>query len=1031
MSSNLNVAERTTYALVVGISNYADPKLNLKAARKDAEDIYELLTDGERGRVDPDNVFFVLDEQATRAAIERKLADLSEAIKETPGSRVIFYFSGHGEQGSILQERGGYLCPYDVKLDNLPETALSTEQLQNAFGKLLTLGVEELVILFDCCYAGSVVDFSLPNLPSKSVAVLASCQADQKSYGRDTTSGHSLFTECLLEALAGINTPATELMTRVTHVIEYLGREVQKRAAEGKKEQKPEITLVLRDNLAIVPNPKHGSPVTDLVTVVTQQVAGGNEVEEVNPWFIGRSDSLKEFEQVLQQAASKISQTQRNVSNYQADQDLPHIFLLHGYGGLGKSSLLGEMYHLTKREAGQGSCAVAPIIRFENAGSFSIAGQPEVDPTDVLAYIAESLKNQPLFAAAMSQALKELMDGRKEQQANMAGRNPDKDARSLLAARVARMLGRAIQEISRNHVVVIFMDTYELVNQVDESIRPLYLQSGPNVLWIIAGRQNLVESHTGSFRGYADTQLGNRLHNLALQEFSPEEVGLYFAQSGQSLDEQQQEAVHSVTRGNPLAVALALNIYQTQGPLRRVLTEVDTPLPERWGVQAAMFGDDEAVYKMTGKLLFYMNEQDRRYIYALALIEHPQHDLMVALLQPENGLEQLLRQLAARYGFVFVRERKLHDSVRYFVRAHMIDEAKGGNHQQLVASLVVKANSYTLGQLATRVAELPRQELKLLLDDEGWANLLLDSIYYTIWHDPQNGVLAALLAFWCFLAFNQSEDSSYSYGLNILQLRRLVLSLGDLYGKQETARLKTFIEYDSLVWSEHHIKEIQSLLPLAGASKKVGSVWYVGKLRGQVRAVLYWRLGLLYDPSYYAALDGKQSLHHAVELYEAAVKESSIVADIHAVLGKAYNELNLFSKSVAAYTKAIQLEPDKYHYYDGRGHANFCWKHYEDALTDYLKRVELDHQHLGSYMVARTYAKLNDAANVLEYLRRQRAISSANWDHYQNLMAKDSAFSDLLAADPQFASEFHALRLARGNGGIEGGLASEVYLRNQ
>lgn len=66
------------HAVIIGINKYRDSKIpDLAFARADAEGIYQALTDPELGRISPDNISLLLDEEATqrniRSAIGTKL----------------------------------------------------------------------------------------------------------------------------------------------------------------------------------------------------------------------------------------------------------------------------------------------------------------------------------------------------------------------------------------------------------------------------------------------------------------------------------------------------------------------------------------------------------------------------------------------------------------------------------------------------------------------------------------------------------------------------------------------------------------------------------------------------------------------------------------------------------------------------------------------------------------------------------------------------------------------------------------------
>jgi hypothetical protein len=87
------------YALVIGISKYANPALNLSFAAADAQSLSKVLTDPEVGAYKPENVRLLVDEQATRKNI---VSALNTWLKNrvTADDSVVIFYSGHGALGN-------------------------------------------------------------------------------------------------------------------------------------------------------------------------------------------------------------------------------------------------------------------------------------------------------------------------------------------------------------------------------------------------------------------------------------------------------------------------------------------------------------------------------------------------------------------------------------------------------------------------------------------------------------------------------------------------------------------------------------------------------------------------------------------------------------------------------------------------------------------------------------------------------------------------------------------------------------------
>jgi len=250
----------TTYALIVALGNYPDPHLQLKTARNDGEAFYDLLCDEQIGNLPHDNVWFRFDEHATYSNIVRDLNELADEVVKTPGATVIFYFSGHGEYRRIGDDKGSYLLPHDVDTNDLAHTAFSRRYLENAFNAIFVAGAGRLVVFLDCCYAGQVANFDLTGLGQRDdLAIFAACQPYELALARDHAEGHGIFTECLLEALAGAAATKSDRYISLFQVGLYLDQHVKARAASGDHIQQPvtRLTSKSNQNFELFPNAKY------------------------------------------------------------------------------------------------------------------------------------------------------------------------------------------------------------------------------------------------------------------------------------------------------------------------------------------------------------------------------------------------------------------------------------------------------------------------------------------------------------------------------------------------------------------------------------------------------------------------------------------------------------------------------------------------------------------------------------------------------------------------------------------------------
>lgn len=83
-----------TYAVVVGISDYEDDRLDLTVADKDALAIGKCLSKHGFPKLDDQHLFSLTNRQATKTNIIQALQKVARSAG--PDDRIIFYFSGHG-----------------------------------------------------------------------------------------------------------------------------------------------------------------------------------------------------------------------------------------------------------------------------------------------------------------------------------------------------------------------------------------------------------------------------------------------------------------------------------------------------------------------------------------------------------------------------------------------------------------------------------------------------------------------------------------------------------------------------------------------------------------------------------------------------------------------------------------------------------------------------------------------------------------------------------------------------------------------
>lgn len=140
-------------ALLVGINEYPRESDRLAGC---VNDVFTMSAVLQECGFAPEEIRTCLDDRATASGILSRLDWLLDDAQ--PGDQLVFYYSGHGarvpeygefEEPDRLTET---LVPWDF--DWTPETSISDEQIYGLYSQLPYEA--QLMLLFDCCHAGSM-----------------------------------------------------------------------------------------------------------------------------------------------------------------------------------------------------------------------------------------------------------------------------------------------------------------------------------------------------------------------------------------------------------------------------------------------------------------------------------------------------------------------------------------------------------------------------------------------------------------------------------------------------------------------------------------------------------------------------------------------------------------------------------------------------------------------------------------------------------------------------------------------------------
>ncbi|MEH2061490.1 MAG: ATP-binding protein [Nostoc sp.] len=226
------------YALVIGIAKY-DNFTNLPKAVNDAEKIAELLREHGRFDVQPLPGKLIESENRWQVTPDKKLTgkELGQTLRtflleKAKGSEALIYFAGHGfEALSLTGEPEGFLATSDChKVDG--QNAIAFDDLNTLIAKSQ---LSSLVVLLDCCYAGSFLEksfiksgFSVFN-SKQDYSLITASRAFERA--REDTEG-GIFTKAILKGLAEDKADEATGEINVNDLISFISRELKQSGQE-------------------------------------------------------------------------------------------------------------------------------------------------------------------------------------------------------------------------------------------------------------------------------------------------------------------------------------------------------------------------------------------------------------------------------------------------------------------------------------------------------------------------------------------------------------------------------------------------------------------------------------------------------------------------------------------------------------------------------------------------------------------------------------------------------------------------------
>lgn len=135
------------YAVVIGISQFANADYNLNYAASDAKKFYRFLKSDAGGEVSDKRVSLLINHEATRPRIIKELSGFLG--RAAPDDTVEIYLATHGLTGA--DGTLYYLC-HDTETDNLRGTGFSDNDLTGIITENISAG--KVILYLDACHTG-------------------------------------------------------------------------------------------------------------------------------------------------------------------------------------------------------------------------------------------------------------------------------------------------------------------------------------------------------------------------------------------------------------------------------------------------------------------------------------------------------------------------------------------------------------------------------------------------------------------------------------------------------------------------------------------------------------------------------------------------------------------------------------------------------------------------------------------------------------------------------------------------------------
>jgi hypothetical protein len=226
-------------ALIVGVSRYAEPSIDLAYAADDARALYRQITDPALGPAAfrAEDVRLLVDGQATVSAVNTGLREFLRRARES--DFVLFFFAGHGAPDPN-HPQDLYLLAHDTRPQDIAGTGLLMRHVREA---LAAIPAHDVLILTDACHSAGIADPGGRGVEvnpihqaflekmmhaSGGLAIFTASEAAQLSQEDARWGHHGVFTHFLLEGLRGAADQNGDQIVSLGELMEYVREHVRR-----------------------------------------------------------------------------------------------------------------------------------------------------------------------------------------------------------------------------------------------------------------------------------------------------------------------------------------------------------------------------------------------------------------------------------------------------------------------------------------------------------------------------------------------------------------------------------------------------------------------------------------------------------------------------------------------------------------------------------------------------------------------------------------------------------------------------------